>query len=59
MAITRREQAIDLIERYGIDSDAFLQFMINDYMGGGELLSAVKSYISDEMGIDKIGRAHV
>ena len=52
MIITRREQAIDLIERYGIDSHSFLQFMINDYMGGGELLAAVKSYISDEMGID-------
>ena len=38
MIVTRRQQAIDLIEKYQIDSDDFLQFMINDYMGGGELL---------------------
>ena len=54
MITTRRQQAINLIEKYQIDSDDFLQFMINDYMGGGELLAAVHSYISDE-----IGRAHV
>ena len=47
MIVTRRQQAIDLIEKYQIDSDDFLQFMINDYMGGGELLAA------------EIGRAHV
>ena len=52
MITTRRQQAMDLIEKYQIDSDAFLQFIISDYMGGGELLAAVHSYISDEMGID-------
>ncbi len=57
MIVTRRQQAIDLIERYQIDSDDFLQFMINDYMGGGELLAAVMSYISDELGIDDISEA--
>ena len=57
MIITRRQQAMDLIERYQIDSDDFLQFMINDYMGGGELLAAVMSYISDELGVDDINEA--
>jgi len=57
MIITRRQQAMDLIERYQIDSDDFLQFMINDYMGGGELLAAVMSYISDELGVDDISEA--
>ena len=57
MITTRRQQAIDLIERYQIDSDDFLQFMINDYMGGGELLAAVMSYISDELGVDDINEA--
>ena len=52
MVLTRRQQAIDLIEQYGVDSNEFLAWMINDYMGGGELLHAVKSYIQDEMGID-------
>jgi len=50
--ITRRQQAINLIEQYEINDSSFLQWMINDYMGGGELLSAVKSYISDELGVD-------
>lgn len=57
MIVTRRQQAIDLIERYQIDSDDFLQFMINDYMGGGELLAAVLSYVSDELGIDDVNEA--
>ncbi len=57
MITTRRQQAIDLIERYQIDSDDFLQFMINDYMGGGELLAAVLSYVSDELGIDDVNEA--
>jgi hypothetical protein len=57
MITTRRQQAIDLIERYQIDSDDFLQFMINDYMGGGELLDAILSYISDELGIDDVNEA--
>ena len=52
MVITRRQQAIDLIDQYGVDSNEFLAWMISDYMGGGELLHAVKSYIQDEMGID-------
>lgn len=54
MITTRRQQAINLIEKYQIDSDDFLQFMINDYMGGGELLAAVHSYISDELGVDDV-----
>lgn len=49
---TRRQQAINLIKQYEVDDSNFLQWMINDYMGGGELLSAVKSYISDELGVD-------
>lgn len=57
MITTRRQQAIDLIEKYQIDSDDFLQFMINDYMGGGELLAAVLSYVSDELGIDDVNEA--
>jgi hypothetical protein len=57
MITTRRQQAMDLIEKYQIDSDDFLQFMISDYMGGGELLAAVHSYISDELGIDDINEA--
>jgi hypothetical protein len=57
MITTRRQQAMDLIERYQIDSDDFLQFMINDYMGGGELLAAVLSYVSDELGIDDVNEA--
>ena len=52
MVTTRRQQAMDLIEQYEIDDSRFLEWMINDYMGGGELLHAVKSYIQDEMGID-------
>ena len=52
MIVTRRQQATELIEKYQIDSDDFLEFLINDYMGGGELLAAVMSYISDELGID-------
>lgn len=52
MITTRRQQAIDLIEQYDIDDSSFLTWMINDYMGGGELLSAVKSYLADELGID-------
>ena len=52
MAITRRQQALDLIEQYNIDSDSFLEWLMNDYMGGGELLNAVKSYVNDELGID-------
>jgi hypothetical protein len=43
---------MDLIDKHNIDSDDFLQFLVNDYMGGGELLSAVLSFLNDEMGID-------
>jgi len=50
--ITRRQQAIDLIEQYDIDDSNFLQWMINDYMGGGELLNAIKSYLHEELGVD-------
>jgi len=57
MIVTRRQQATELIERYQIDSDDFLEFLINDYMGGGELLAAVMSYISDELGVDDINEA--
>jgi hypothetical protein len=52
MITTRRQQAMDLIDKHNIDSDDFLQFLVNDYMGGGELLSAVLSFLNDEMGID-------
>ena len=57
MIVTRRQQATELIEKYQIDSDDFLEFLINDYMGGGELLAAVMSYISDELGVDDINEA--
>ena len=57
MITTRRQQATELIEKYQIDSDDFLEFLINDYMGGGELLAAVHSYISDELGVDDINEA--
>ena len=57
MIVTRRQQATELIEKYQIDSDDFLEFLINDYMGGGELLAAVMSYISDELGVDDISEA--
>jgi hypothetical protein len=52
MIITRRQQAIDLIEQYEIDDNSFLEWIINDYMGGGELLNVVKSYLADELGVD-------
>ena len=52
MITTRRQQAVDLIEQYEIDDSSFLEWMINDYMGGGELLNAVKSYLADELGVD-------
>ena len=52
MPTTKRQQAMDLIEQYEIDDSRFLEWMINDYMGGGELLNAIKSYISDELGVD-------
>jgi hypothetical protein len=52
MTTTRRQQAMDLIEQYQIDDSNFLAYLINDYMGGGELLNAIKSYISDELGVD-------
>ena len=52
MIVPRRQQATELIERYQIDSDDFLEFLINDYMGGGELLNAIKSYLYEELGVD-------
>ena len=55
--LTRRQQALDLIEKYQIDSDGFLEYLMNDYMGGGELLAAILSYISDELGIDDVNEA--
>ena len=52
MITTRRQQAVDLIDQYDIDSDAFLAYLMNDYMGGGELLNAIKSYLYEELGVD-------
>ena len=52
MAITKRQQAINLIEQYDIDSDAFLEYLISDYLDSSMLLGAVKSYVQDELGVE-------
>ena len=52
MTTTRRQQAMDLIEQYEIDDSNFLAYLVNDYMGGGELLNAIKSYLHEELGVD-------
>ena len=52
MVITKRQQAIDLIEQYDIDDGSFLAYLVSDYMSGNELLEVVKTYLHNELGID-------
>ena len=56
MAQTNREKAIEMIEDaqygFGINYEEFAKYLINNFLSGDEALSAVRSYLVNELDID-------
>lgn len=47
-----RREAQNLIDRYSIDKEALLAYILDNWMSGDDVLDAVHSYVEDELDID-------
>lgn len=47
-----RREAANLIDRYSIDKEALLDYILENFMAGSDALEAVQDYIEEELDIN-------